>query len=707
MSYIINNTSPFISVKITQSGREKLAIGKLNFTYWGIGDSEINYNQVEVSNNNQSDVTLSASSRILRPVDRQPNIKSFITTGGSENLMTLNSSNLKLVKVVVNNEAEERGFFSGNGVTFLTLTGSTYIRSTGTITNSTFTGGTTLLLSSASTRNADDIILIKLTNNNVTGQTINSNTLPIPHLWFKIQSTNSTSITVDRNLPNLSTMTGSSSQFIIYRSGEVYNSIATGSTTSYWDSGTLSFDSCCDISCGDVPVWNQNNIWCEDLAGLTGTSYENYTKFGSYQYLGTKNPYLEYLCVGTATTSDTVCDAPGLSIIDSVKKSIAVIHYTNNVISNVYGDYLYINNDSDKTIKLYLPDLMYHRRNYGTASGTTMGMTFIGSGDTKFIGSSDIEYIDLIEDSTLVSDTPIAVGKVFPQLKIVVIDDDELVAAMSYKANRNWTLPSLSATLSSSSGNTSTGILTTDKTMYLTYVLENNTSSGLTNSLPCQTYTKITNTTSSAKDVSFKISNVDQLPYMRKIENVGYDGFGFYAYNFRVMYQIVEDINDRPDPAAWKAYDMTTTAITITNSATINPKLLENQIPSQNGFVLTTIINSGATTYSLIQSLNLAPNVSPNNLQFGDERFYYGNLTTFIGANIYKTLFDLRVNPSQFSTTTNPTRSIDDSTNPPDIVVTEVGIYDSDKDLVVIGKISKPVQLSNGKTIMLELSLDF
>ena len=79
-----------------------------------------------------------------------------------------------------------------------------------------------------------------------------------------------------------------------------------GTTTAYWDSGTLSFDSASNVSCCDVPVWNQNNVFCENLAGLTGVTttklYEDYTKFGSYTYTGTKNPFLEYLCSDSTAT---------------------------------------------------------------------------------------------------------------------------------------------------------------------------------------------------------------------------------------------------------------------------------------------------------------------------------------------------------------------------------------------------------------------
>ena len=238
-------------------------------------------------------------------------------------------------------------------------------------------------------------------------------------------------------------------------------------------------------------------------------------------------------------------------------------------------------------------------------------------------------------------------------------------------------------------------------------MLENNANAGLQSSMPCQKYIKITNNTSSAKDVAFRIKETDLLPYMRKIEDAGYDGLGFHADKFKLVYQIVGSSGARPDSGSWKVYDFTTTAITSVAGETIDPKLLENQTPSVNGFILDKLNDISAGTFDLISLLNLPPNTSPTSLQFGDERFFYGNLTTYIGATIYKTIFDIRVNGSQFNTTSNPTRSKDIATNPPTIKVTEVGIYDNNKNLVCIGKLSNPVPLSGGNTIMLELSMDF
>ena len=128
MSYIINNSSAFVNIKLTETGRQKLAQGKLNFTSWGIGDSEINYYREDVHDDNLTDASLSGSSRILRPLDRQPDIKHFITanSNNNDNLNTLNSSQINTIKAIVNNTANERGFFSADTThtNYITYTGN-------------------------------------------------------------------------------------------------------------------------------------------------------------------------------------------------------------------------------------------------------------------------------------------------------------------------------------------------------------------------------------------------------------------------------------------------------------------------------------------------------------------------------------------------------------------------------------------------------
>jgi hypothetical protein len=77
---------------------------------------------------------------------------------------------------------------------------------------------------------------------------------------------------------------------------------------------------------------------------------------------------------------------------------------------------------------------MWHK-----STGTTLGVKLTAYGSPKLLTgtthSLDTTYYDLADPYGNI------VGKMFIDLKIFVIEDQELLFAMSYKSNRSWTLP--------------------------------------------------------------------------------------------------------------------------------------------------------------------------------------------------------------------------------------------------------------------------
>tara|TARA_R110000796_G_scaffold219934_2_gene336030 strand:+ start:3485 stop:5482 length:1998 start_codon:yes stop_codon:yes gene_type:complete len=665
MSYIIKSTSPFASTKLTETGREKIARGQLNFTSWSIGDSEINYvREGEI----QDAVITGTTSKILRPKDKQPNLKYFISNSSGSQAFNFGGGDIRCIKATVNNEATERGFFSGTSLNNYIADTSLYVRTSGT--SVTIGGGTSLTLAGVE---IGDFLLVKIGYSDFTNET------PEGHLWFKAQNVVGSTVTVDRALPSV----GGGNAVVVYKGGELYD--IEDPQIAYWDTGTLSFDaSGCTTTMIDVPIWNMNIPFSENILGTSGTTLtgaELHNRYGSYDLIGEKDNYLY---------SST---APFL-------KSTAIIHYSNKTISNLYGEFLHIDG-ATKSVKLHLPTLMYHRRDVfsGVSGGTEMGMTFIASGTSLSVGSNGLTYVELMEDSLFVTgSTPQTIGRVYPSLKIMVIDNPEVVAAISYKSNRNWTLPALNLALTNPSGGVGTGLLPVNSTMHVTYAIDNESGTGIAPALPCQNFASISNTSTSSKDVSFNVENVDLLPYMRSDETNG----GFYGDTFKVMYQITTD-GDRPVSESWKVLDFSSSL----SGTYIDPTELENPNPLSftPNFQLTQTLDGTATIYSVVSTLTMPDINSPETLQFGDEKFFYGNIETFIGATIFKTIFKISINASDFSSTTNLTRT--SSVNPPNLRVSEVGVYDSDGDLVIISKLSVPVELTPGKTVILELSMDF
>ena len=743
MSYINKQSTTLVRVKLTDIGREQLAKGQLSFNNYMIGDSEVDYGYVKGWSQFVPSIGASTGefwfpeadgnivknifSQVLRPKDDNPFFSTFLLDQSNQFIFPLNQqSNIQLIKGLVSNQAADRGFFSGSSVELglSAVTTTEFIKESGTIDLGNFDGtvdltpytqGQLTLDTALTATSVNDYIVFKFSNptlGNNSGDTMTAATI---NTFYNITEISGTTIKVDRVLPTLSAYSGTIISYYTIPGGNnpEDNYYGLSSLTAYWNTGTLSFDSSCDICVENIPVWNMNNVWVENLVGQYKDSpinYHEHTLFGSEQFMGTKQ-YLGYNDTLTVSTTGSKLDS--ISYMDPFQKGICILHYTNSCISNFYGEQFYIDEESNKLLSLDIP-VMWHRRNEGTGSGTTLGMKFVSDTVLKTIATNnDIEYYDLIEFSgmSVTPTQPLVVGKVFPQLKIVVIDNEELLASMSYKSNRNYTLPDLTGELVSSVDGNCTGVLKAGESLYMTYWLSNTgtgstgTTTVTTPTLPNQRYTVLDNTTNSDKDVQFRINNVGQLPYMRKRESVGYDGYGFYADNFKLLTQVINKTNtNRPDPSKWRVVDFTSINITDVTGETINPLLLENQNPNTTGFILTGGLYSGAsaTTFNLGNELDMSSASNYGKMTFGDERLFYGNLKTYIGATIYKTLFNININGASISSSSNPTYDFGD-----DRYVSEVGILDSNQNLVLVGKLSRPIRIANSTTASLELTIDF
>jgi hypothetical protein len=89
--------------------------------------------------------------------------------------------------------------------------------------------------------------------------------------------------------------------------------------------------------------------------------------------------------------------------------------------------------------------------------------------------------------------------------------------------------------------------------------------------------------------------------------------------------------------------------------------------------------------YNLGPILNLPENGQTGQLNFGDEFYFYGNLETDITATIYEMKYLVNLGRNQFTDTSNPTW-----TKGTKSFYTEIGLYDSNKDLIVISKMQSP-----------------
>lgn len=653
MSFINQTSTTFINAKLTDIGRKLLASGQLTYNYYVFGDSEIDYSYA--SNYDQR------TNMILGPKDNNPGIKyplsPLLHADPFNSLPTITST-----KAIVTNVVPTRGFFNTTGTT-------TQILNTGYVSHDAlnfnladFNGGNTLPTSSSVSNDIiGNYIVIGIRNAGITqAQQVPyqlNRSEAIPYLWYKILGLNVSTLTLDRPLPNITGSTSTITGYVYpYTSGNSINNFySSASTIPYWYLPTLSFESNCNLSNDNVKVWNMNIVNTENYAGLDPAIYKGFDKYPSSVYSGFKT-----------------------YVNSSNKKSLGIIHYTNNSISNYYGESLV-----PGTIVLTLPTVLYSETTNDTIGLTLSAKTatvLASLNTTNDYNTVNIYYNELVDTFGNV------VGKVFNDLKVIVIEDEEIQASLSYLSNRNWTLPSLSGNFIASNTSDADGLLSSSEQAHVTYLFSNETSTGYKTGLHCLKYKVINRGGLQQNNIVVKFP-IGKLPFMR--------ANGWTANKLYILVQKT-GINFKPISTIWKKIDVTT-LINSYSSGNINKLNVEN-----SEFTITKALYDAAPIYNLNDHIPLPIVNNTTKISFNEEVFFYGNVDAQIQATTYKSSFTFSAPASLFNTSINPT-----FTDSGAVYISEVGIYNNSRELVAIGKLSKPLPKTSSGTSIIQLDIDF
>lgn len=730
MSYVLESPNPLFNIKLTEYARQQLALGQLNFAYYAFTDSEIDY-----TFGNESTRTIPydlTKNRILSPKDRNDihtNLFLFPGLSGGttiqENVLAFSSA-----RVNIRNDAEERGFFTASTTAstvrdvlktdttyFLQANVQTYTSAmTGTNILSLTTTGTPTNTSYIPLSGDRIMITIRPPQSESLGDTVLgsfSTQNPFQNLIYQIESVTGTTfsgsgiqVQVDRNLPNFSGYTGSllTQAYFFPGANAIQNFYGSADTTSYWDSDLLSFDNNCIQAVDDVPVLNYNIVYEESIIGTSANTNEEYVDYGSAIYNG----------------SDWFFN--GAVFPRGEYRPKAYIHYTNNSISNYYGEFLI-----PDTVKVHLPQVMYH---LGSLSG--MGITLTGTTAfapqrlfqrvTTNAGTGNNVVLDLNDN------TNGRVGWIFPNQKVIQIHDWEIVASTSYKSDRTYTLPRHSLVkLPVPSG----GLITTGQTFWCTYMFYNpsaytNATSaftyGMNGGLPQQNVQKtfIDGTIASPEfsppfiDVQLRFPN--EFPFMKGPNEL--DGTGWNGQRLLAIMQITSSSslagNEISNPSnsnfilpsenGWKVLDITDKIFNYDSfSATTIPPSALTASTSPQFLTITAADYAAATDFKLDDyGFSLPATNAQDRLGFGDEEVLLGNLETRIGATIQRTEFICQAPQNRFNSSQNTTWTPGNS-----VYITGALLFDTNNNVVGVGKPNRPIEKDSTKPIIVRLALDF
>jgi len=706
MGYIIKNTSGLINTQITDTGRKYLSQGNFNIAYFQVGDSEVCYTGGStIPNGFIFEADYNAQNSTGYPQSNREYIKyPYYLEGTSGNTFGIPTD--LSAEVLIFNYTDMLGFFVSGGSNTYTVNGNTgyTISSNYVFDLSTLTGGYTVTLSSnicvtsIGIPTLNDFVTLYFDFTAPCGSLDNFMILTYRILSVDDLGGGSYEITLDRTVPDFSTVPLCPGQGRAYLYPEFMTDLYDVTVPTNY------FASPCATT-PQVNIWNMNIPWSESPAGLIETSYQGYTYFGSINYIGSKE-YLGYQTDSgqyfvdssgvTATTDSFYFNSLGdrIDVKPSEQKAIAIVSYTNQSINNYYGEKFAVEpfdpsipgqEGQARNLKVVLPTLMWHKSTGGTIGETfyidppgfnLLSPSYMESTKNSDFNTPGMRYYHLWDTNANPNGIPNRVGKVYPDSKIVVFDDEEIVAAMSYKSNRNWTLPAPQLNLLAPNLCTgdidSVGILTDNtQTLYLTYRFD---STAYTQSLHCNYYSKIVGPTGTTQPMNVALRFGNEFPFLSE------GCYGFHANSMKILVQIVTT-GFKPLPNGWTEIDVTSDLV----GTLVDGYIVQSGITNTT-FVISLNDFTGGTRYNLANYINLPTLGTNNGLNFGDEYYFYGNFITDIEATIYEMKYGINLSNQQFTNTSNPT-----STGTTNNYLTEIGLYNLQKELMILSKLQYPV----------------
>jgi hypothetical protein len=717
MSFLNSTNSEFLSARITKKGRRSIAEGNFVIKYFQVGDSEFDYNFSGFTG--QGSVP---HQRVLSPMDGDQHVKyPYLVTSGE----TINFGNAiaQPLTETIKNPMGPAGFVSNYKEYDSEECTGTTVECLIKEINITEIDGSKILSVTGAIDYANCEYITILFKTRLCGQdyTLTGET---QSLVYKIVSISTNEITLDRNMPNLTSESG-------------YAQVICNNCKLEYPEETEISDVCSPNPVDNLDQhdpWALELVWTQKPAGLDSSAFQDTIDESLSGYTGTQFASLKEYLGYTSTSGQTFTNTTGgtitnptsytnsfdekIDIIPEDQRCIAVIHYSElgDIVNDPdrffkYDDYIasstvdeYEINGEDISdvdyFEVYIPFIFYHRN-----TGTTIGAKFTMDTVNYYVSSSknNKPNTNNVKFRFLLDEQGNRVGKVFVDKKIIVFDDQELVAILDYKANRKWTLPAprfSTVPVDLPTFYDLDPVIQSGETAWVTYLFQN-TADTYKNGMHCNYYGKIVGASSETDacftangsanaNIGFKF-DVGDFQYLSTSSYFT----GFTANKLFALVQVT-DIGEQPSTDSWKLVDLTSQ---ISGHTVGNPISATSMCGYQ--FVVTGDMYDSAGFYDMERFLgDLPSNIQTTLPQFGDSQPFPGAVRITRATDVEVLNFMVNLPSTQFTQTQNPTYTTGQNKR-----ITEVALLNQNKEPLVMAKTAKPI-IRTGNQVF-SVKLDF
>jgi hypothetical protein len=240
-------------------------------------------------------------------------------------------------------------------------------------------------------------------------------------------------------------------------------------------------------------------------------------------------------------------------------------------------------------------------------------------------------------------------------------------------------------------------------TVFFSYLLETTPGSGYSNTIHCNYINSLYLETITNKEVNIYFNDKDDFKFLSPDFN---GGTGYTVNKICVLVQLInntgyDSLSDvKPIAANWRRYDVTDQIEDYCTGFTVGQQLTAEYL-CESIFKLPIYKYNNMPIYNL-DYLDYPNMKSPDALSFGEEQYFIGNVSADAKAIAYTMDLAINLSLNQFNSTTNLTWDGESS-----IYITEIALYDSEKNLVAIGKLNNPIPKNSNISRTIVFAVDF
>ncbi len=385
----------------------------------------------------------------------------------------------------------------------------------------------------------------------------------------------------------------------------------------------------------------------------------------------------------------------------------AIIHYSNSYSGDVYGDYL-----MPRETEVDIPHILWHRNGSGL-NGTSLrgGIKLIDAGSEIFYDTTGKTSYTILKDG--IGPNAQVVGRVYFEMKTIVLTDQELITALDAKNNRNYTWPPMKVELVSTTSNPLisaggyTGLAEQGKRYYVTYQLSSYPGAGPRQGVPCS-YIQVIDGQNDDDGNPMYIKGTfppNSFPFLRSHLNA-FSGAGGHADGVHMIVQEVDNADDTGilglSPFKWLIAPTGVYGVSRFGNIGISTYISATQMNAFT-FYATREEMDGSNYFNMSEftfSTGIGQSLYPFDREFwhGDTEMFFGNITAKKVRKSYVRSVRFFIEKDYLNTTTNFTYTSGST------FISEIYLLGGDNKILGIGKPDRPIEKND--TIMIDLALN-